>query len=606
MSSSRGALASTNVFYRYQLLKVSILAAIVGLMGGIAAEVLHSLIGLVTNLVYYQRVETHIVSPIDTPYPLLLIIGPAVGGLLIGVLARYGSPLVRGHGIPEAMEAILLHRSRISPKVALLKPLSAVFSIGSGQPFGAEGPIIQTGAALGSLLGQLFHTTPAERKVLLACGAAAGIAATFGTPIAAVILAIELLLFEFRTRSFVPLVIASTLATAVHIAILGSAPTFQAPTANFGSPINLIFFVGLGVLAGLLAAVLTRALYWIEDIFHHLPISTYLWPALGGLVVGVVGFAMPRLGFEGVDVFGPGYHVIESILQGQYAWHILLVMLLAKGAVWLISLGSGTSGGTLAPVFLIGAALGGMYGLVVSSLVPGMDAAPVAFAMAGMAAVFGSSTRATFTSIVFVFELTQDYQAILPVMIASVIANAIAHRLMKTTILTEQLRRRGVLVSHEYESDPLYLIPVRDVMVKEPVVIPAAMLAGDLMDKINRNEQPYSRHQALLIAGEDGRLAGIITRGDLLQSLSADEVSSEPVINIAATELVTAFPDESVRAALDRMLRADVGRLAVVDRNDERKIVGYLSRVSIIDAYRKRLHDEGSVEEGWLQSQLPR
>lgn len=342
----------------FRLIRVSVLAAVIGVLAGVAAELLHQLIGIVTNAAFYQRYSIEIVSPLDSPLGAFIIFIPAIGGLIVGLMARYVTPLVRGHGIPEAMEAVLRRNSRIPPKVAILKPISAAVSIGSGQPFGAEGPIIQTGAAIGSLLGQALHTTPAERKILLACGSAAGLAATFGTPIAAVIFAIELLLFEFRARSFIPLAIASTIATGIHMALLGKGPTFAVGTTDFGSPINLVLFLALGVLCGGAASLLTILLYRVEDAFHRLKVNTYLWPALGGLFVGVVGYLLPRVTYPGVDVFGPGYEVIGHILTGQYALNFMIVLMISKALVWLVSLGSGTSGGVLAPVFMIGAALG--------------------------------------------------------------------------------------------------------------------------------------------------------------------------------------------------------------------------------------------------------
>lgn len=587
----------------FNLIKVSILAALIGVMGGIAAELLHQLIGLVTNLVFYGRFETHIVSPLGSPLGAGIILIPAIGGLLIGLMARYGSPLVRGHGIPEAMEAVLLKRSKIPPKVALLKPISAAISIGSGQPFGAEGPIIQTGAAIGSILGQAFRTTTAERKVLLACGAAGGLAATFGTPIAAVIFAIELLLFEFRSRSFIPLVITCTIATGLHIALFGAEPIFAVASADFGSPINLAFFLILGIVCGLAAAGLTRLLYVVEDGFHRLPVNNYLWPAIGGLFVGLVGYSVQAFVMSGVDVFGPGYHMIRDILNGQYALGFLVVLLVTKSAVWLVSLGSGTSGGTLAPVFMIGAAIGGIFGLMVKALFPAVDVAPVAFAMAGMAAVFGSSTRATFASIVFVFEITQSYQSILPVMFASVIADAVVTRLMHTSLLTEQLRRKGVLVDHEYEADILGTVRVEAVMAVDPVVVNTAMSVRALIEGINNHDPHLTRRQALLVANEGGELQGIVTRNDLLKSLG--EITDETtVLEVCTEEVLTVYPDETVREALDRMLLAQVGRLPVVSRDNPRKIVGYLSRMSILEAHMKRLEDETEVEAGWLNARL--
>ncbi len=587
----------------YRLIMVSVLAAIIGVLAGIIAEVLDRLIGLVTNIAFFQRFSTELVSPLGNNLGPLVILVPAIGGLIIGLMARYGTELVRGHGIPEAMEAVLMKRSRIPPKVAILKPLSAAVSIGSGQPFGAEGPIIQTGAAVGSILGQILQTTAAERKVLLACGAAGGLAAIFGTPIAAVIFAIELLLFEFRGRSFIPLVIASTIATEVHITLFGPGPVFSVGAISFGSPANLAFFLVLGLICGLAALALTRGLYLIEDAFHHLHVNTYLWPAIGGLFVGVVAYLAPLIAYPGIDVFGPGYKVIGNILAGQYVVGFLIVLLLAKSAVWLVSLGSGTSGGTLAPVFMIGAAIGGIFGLLVKQLFPAMDAAPTAFAIAGMAAVFGSATRATFASIVFAFEMTQNYQAILPVMFACVIADAIASRLMKTSILTEQLRRSGVRVQHEYEADVLDMVEVEDVMVKDVVTVPQNVKVGDVIHKINEHDPRLTRHQALLIVDDKDELCGIITRGDLIKAMGRDQ-GENSVLEAGTADVIVAYPGDTVREALTRMLQQDIGRLPVVDPDNRKRILGYLSRAGIMAAYLKKLQEEQQVDPGWMRRPL--
>jgi H+/Cl- antiporter ClcA/CBS domain-containing protein len=585
----------------FRLLYISILAAIVGVLAGIAAEILDRLIGFVTNLAFYGRFSTELVPvgpALGTIGPLVIII-PAIGGLLIGLMARYGSELVRGHGIPEAMEAILLRKSKIPPKVALLKPLSAAISIGSGQPFGAEGPIIQTGAALGSVLGQALHTTAAERKVLLACGSAAGLAAIFGTPIAAVIFAIELLLFEFRARSFIPLAIAATIATEVHIVLFGAGPVFSVGAINFGTPVTLILFLLLGLLCGLAAMGLTRALYWLEDVYHRSHINTYLWPAIGGLFVGIVGYAIPKLTYGDIDVFGPGYAVIGAILASKYVFGFLLVLLVTKSAVWLVSLGSGTSGGVLAPVFLIGAAIGALFGLLVKAAFPGLDVVPAAFAMAGMAAVFGSATRATFASIVFAFEMTQNYQSILPVMFACVIAQVIVSSLTKTSILTEQLRRSGTLISHDYQADMLGMIPVKSVMTQDAVKIPAGMTIAALMERINAHDPSVTRHQSMLILDETGHLTGIVTRGDLLKAIEAGQ-TDDPVGQIASHDLIVTYPDESVREAMMKMLQYNIGRLPVVDPNATHELVGYLSRGSVINAHLRQISEEQDLETGWM------
>lgn len=584
---------------RYNLVKVSFLAAIIGIFVGIAAKLLHDLIGIVTNLLFYQEFHAEIVSPLGSPLGILIIFIPAIGGLLIGLMAKYGSSLVRGHGIPEAMEAILLNKSRISPKVAILKPISAAISIGSGQPFGAEGPIIQTGGAFGSVIGQLFHMTVAERKVLLACGAAGGLAATFGTPIAAVIFAIELLIFEFRTRSFIPLVISSTTATGFYIYIFGAKPIFSVPDITFGSPINLVLFMILGLLCGIAGIILTRSLYVFEDWFHRIPLNTYLHPALGGLFVGIVGYLLPKLTYPDMDIFGPGYYVIKNILNSDYTFGFLLILLISKSLVWLFCLSSGTSGGTLAPIFMIGASLGAIFGLIVSRIFPAMNVAPLAFSMAGMAAVFGSSTRATFASIIFVFEITQNYHAILPVMLASVIADAVATYYLPTSILTEQLRRKGTLVHHEYEASILNMIRVEAVMDKNPVLVPASMTVKNFAEAIQTNNPEFTGHQAVFVVDADQHLMGILTRGDLIKNLSnlSDELS---IADIATDKVLVTFPDESVSDAMARMLNADIGRLPVVKRDEPTKILGYLSRGNIINANLQRLQEESQVEAGWI------
>lgn len=595
---------SNKINSQFNILKVSLMAVLVGALAGVTAKLLHDLIGLVTHIVFYGELKAEIVSPLDSPLGIFIIFIPAIGGLIIGAMAKWGTPLVRGHGIPEAIEAILKNKSRISPRVALLKPLSAAISIGSGQPFGAEGPIIQTGGALGSVIGQLFHMTSSERKVLLACGAAGGLAATFNTPIAAIIFAIELLLFEFRTRSFVPLAISCAVATGIYIQIFGGTPIFTVPAMTFGHPLNLVFFLMLGGVCGGTGIVLTRSLYLIEDIFHRLPINTYLQPAIGGLFVGIVGFLVPNMLYPHVDVFGPGYYLIENILNAEYTVTFLLVLLFAKAAVWLVSLGSGTSGGTLAPIFMIGAIVGSLFGVLVSWLFPDLGIVPLAFAMAGMAAVFGSSTNATFASVIFVFEITQSYESILPVLITSVIADAIVTHYLPTSILTEQLRRAGILVHQEYESNILHMIHVESVMDKNPVLIPQTMPILKLVAGIKENSPELTRHQGIFIVDEHKKLVGVLTRGDLLRSLS--EITPENTVgDIVEKDAIITYPDESVEIAMLRMLDADIGRLPVISRDETQEVIGYLSRANIIESHMQRLQDETQAEAGWLSKYMP-
>src|SRR5271169_6031522 len=445
----------------FRMLLMSFLAAAIGLLAGMIAFVLYKLIGLFTNIFFYHRFVADFISARHNQLGLWVIPVPVIGGILIGFMAKYGSEKIKGHGIPEAMEAVMLNRSRIEPRVAILKPISAAIAIGTGGPFGAEGPIIQTGGALGSLVGQVLHTTASERKVLLACGAAAGMSATFNTPIAGVILAIELLLFEFKSRSFIPLVVASTLATAVHMRLLGAGPMFTVSPMDFGIPRALPFYLLLGVICGLAAVGFSKALYWTEDQFEKLPVNELWWPAIGALGLGIIGYFVPR-------VLGVGYDTIGDILNANLAWKLLLVVMVAKAVALVISLGSGTSGGLLAPMFMSSAAMGGIFAMGVDRVFPAANLSVGAFALVAMGAVFGAASRATFTFIIFAFEITRDYNSVLPLMLVSVIADGIAMFLMpKSSIMTEKLARRGMRIHTDYETDVLREVPVEDVMDRD-------------------------------------------------------------------------------------------------------------------------------------------
>jgi H+/Cl- antiporter ClcA/CBS domain-containing protein len=576
------------------MLLVSFLSAAIGLVAGLIAFALYKLIGLFTNLFFFHRWSTDFSSAQHNHLGWMVILTPVIGGLIVGVMAKYGTSKIKGHGIPEAMEAVLFNRSRIAPRVAILKPISAAIAIGTGGPFGAEGPIIQTGGAIGSLVGQVFHTTAVERKVLLACGAAAGMSATFNTPIAGVILAIELLLFEFKSRSFIPLVIASTLATAVHMQFLGTGPMFRVSAMDFAIPRGLPFYLVLGLICGLAAVAFSKLLYWVEDQFDRLPFDELWWPAIGALGLGIIGFFVPR-------VLGVGYDTISDILNGQLAWKILLVVMLAKAAALVVSLGSGTSGGLLAPCFMWSAAMGGIFAMVANHFVPGAHLSPAAFALVAMGAVFGAASRATFTFIIFAFEITRDYNSVLPLMLVSVIADGIAMLLMpNSSIMTEKLARRGLRVHQDYETDVLSQASVVDTMERELPTIPASTTVGALAKRIGLHDPAVARHEALLILDDAGKLAGIITRGDLLRALDEDSSGAMTVQQAGSTRLVVTHPDELVSEAAAKMLRHDVGRLPVVERTDHRHALGYLGRSGVMAARLRRLHDEQVREPGWL------
>jgi chloride channel protein, CIC family len=578
----------------FRMLLVSFLSAAIGLVAGLVALALYKLIGLFTNLAFFHRWSTSFASPQHNHLGWMVIVIPVIGGLIVGVMAKYGTSKIKGHGIPEAMEAVLFNRSRIAPRVAVLKPISAAIAIGTGGPFGAEGPIIQTGGAIGSLVGQTFHTTAVERKVLLACGAAAGMSATFNTPIAGVILAIELLLFEFKSRSFIPLVIASTLATAVHMQLMGLRPMFQVNPMDFAIPRALPFYLALGLICGIAAVGFSKLLYWVEDQFDKLPFDELWWPAVGALGLGIIACFVPR-------VLGVGYDTIGDILNGQLAWKLLLIVMLAKAAALAISLGSGTSGGLLAPCFMWSAAMGGIFATVSNHFFPGVHLSAAAFALVAMGAVFGAASRATFTFIIFAFEITRDYNSVLPLMLVSVIADGIAMLFMRdSSIMTEKLVRRGLRVQQDYETDVLSQARVEETMERELPSIPLGTKIGALADRIARHDPAVARHEALLILDDAGKLSGIITRGDLLRALDKDSSGAMTVQEAGSTRVVVTYADELVAEAAAKMLQSDIGRLPVVDRADESKVIGYFARSSVMAARLRRLRDEHVREQGWF------
>jgi chloride channel protein, CIC family len=583
---------------KFRLLLMSCLAAGIGLIAGGIAWILYKLIGLFTNLFFYHRFDTSFASAQMNHLGPWVIVTPVIGGLIVGFMAKYGSPKIKGHGIPEAMEAVMFNRSRIQPRVAILKPISAAIAIGTGGPFGAEGPIIQTGGAVGSLVGQVFHTTASERKVLLACGAAAGMSATFNTPIAGVVLAIELLLFEFKSRSFIPLVIASTLATAVHMMTLGTGPMFTVASVDFAVPRALPFYVLLGAICGLAAVGFSKLLYWVEDLFDLLPVDELWWPAIGALGLGIIGYFVPR-------VLGVGYDTISDILNAHLALKLLVIVMIAKAIAIVISLGSGTSGGLLAPMFMSSAALGGVFAMTINRLFPSANLAAGAFALVAMGAVFGSASRATFAFIIFAFEITRDYNAVLPLMLVSVIADGVAMLFMPTSsIMTEKLARRGLRIHQDYETDILQQVAVAETMDRDVPTIGATMKIAELAEGIARHDPAVSRHQGLFIVDHEGKLAGLITRGDVLRALDQDASGVLTVLEAGSKELVVTYPDELISEASDKMLYNDIGRLPVVRREDSRQLVGYLGRNGVMAARLKRLREEQVREPGWIPKPL--
>src|SRR5262245_58831211 len=444
-----------------RVMPLAALALVIGVAAAYVAAALLALIGFFTNLFFFQRWDTALVSPAGNQLGLLVVFVPVAGALVIGVMARYGSERIRGHGIPEAIEAILISGSRVEPKVALLKPLSSAISIGSGGPFGAEGPIIMTGGAFGSLIAQFFHLTSAERKPLLVAGAAAGMSATFAAPVASVMLAVELLLFEWKPRSLIPVALASVTAAAVRRHILGLGPVFPVPPhPAFIGGSALAACVLVGLLAGALSALLTAAVYASEDAFQHLPIHWMWWPAIGGLVIGIGGFFFPQ-------ALGVGYDVIGGLLQGDMPLRIIAGVLVVKSIIWAVSFGSGSRGGVLAPLLMIGGALGGLETMILPWEGVGF------WPLISMGAILGGTMRSPLTAVIFALELTHDVNILLPLLLAVTIAHGFTVLTLRRSILTEKVSRRGFHLSREYAIDPLEIIFVREVMRRNVVVLPA-------------------------------------------------------------------------------------------------------------------------------------
>jgi CIC family chloride channel protein len=557
------------------------LAIVVALAAGGIAQLLTRLIGLFTNLFFYGRLSATFVSPAGNHLGKWVIVVPVVGGVLVGLLARYGSRAIRGHGIPEAMEQVLTNESRIPARVTFLKPLSAALSIGTGGPFGAEGPIIATGGALGSLLGQWVHTNPQERKTLLAAGAAAGMAATFGSPVSAVLLAVELLLFEYRPRSLIPVSLAAAVATAVRYTFVGSGAVF--PMHDLQQPTGgaLAAYIGIGALVGVAAVLVTRAVYAVEDGFEKLPIHWMWWPALGAIAVGVVGYFAPR-------TMGVGYDNIEGIVGGTITGWAMVWLCAMKLVSWSISLGSGTSGGTLAPLFTIGGGLGAVLGVGVAALLPSLGVDPRIAALVGMASIFAGASRALLTSVVFAFETTRQPIGLLPLLGGCAAAYLISCLAMRNSIMTEKIARRGVHVAGEYVADFLSSRPLREHMSTSVVTFAADDTLATARAFLASGDG-IARHQGFPLVDVEGRVVGVLTRRDLTNPARGDD---EPLRALVRRPPVVLHEDSNLRDAVDQMARTGVGRLPVVSRAG--LLVGIVSRSDLLYAEAKRLAEAES------------
>ena len=569
-----------------RLLPMTAMAIVIGAMSACLAYALVWLIGSITNLAYYHRLSSALVSPAANTLGWWAVLVPMVGGLIVGLMARYGSERIRGHGIPEAMEAILIGRSRMDAKVAVLKPISSAISIGTGGPFGAEGPIIMTGGAFGSLFAQAFHMSSAERKTLLVAGASAGMAAIFATPVAALLIAVELLLFEWKPRSFVPVAAACVVAYLLRLPLLGAAPIFPVAQHEVLNGSELGVALAVGVVAGLGSAGLTALVYGAEDIFAKLPFHYMWWPLIGGAVIGLGGLLQPR-------ALGVGYDTIRDLLSGQMIGAFVLGLLVTKAVIWSIALGSGTSGGVLAPLLIMGGALGALEGRWLSI------GDPALWAMISMAAMMGGTMRSPLTAIAFLLELTHDVELLPGLLVGCVAAHAVTVLLMKRSILTEKVARRGYHVVREYSVSPLARFRVEDVMERDVPTIPADVYGADIVRRLLLQDPVFGRRHSWPLVDSSGGLVGILTRGDLLQALN-DAEDDFTILEIGNSSPVVAHPDDQLEDALNLMLRLNVSHLPIVDRNEPTRLLGMLNRSSIATAYRSALDEEDAIEPSVL------
>ncbi len=568
-----------------QVIPISLMAVAIGGIASLVAWFLLNLINFFTDVFYYGRFTMAAASPAANHLGVFAVAMPVLGGLIVGLMARFGSDKIRGHGIPEAVESILTNGSRVPPKLAILKPLSAAISIGSGGPFGAEGPIIMTGGAFGSLIAQFFHLTSAERKTLLVAGAAAGMSAVFATPVAGVLLAVELLLFEWKPRSAIPVALASATAATARGYLLGYGPLFPVPSHTaFIGPFGLLGCVFAGLAAGLLGYVLTNGVYAAEDLFHKLPMHWMWWPAIGGVFVGIGGLIFPH-------ALGVGYDTIGLLLKGDVPMQILLGVLLVKSAIWIISLGSGTSGGVVAPLLMTGAALGGVEALFLPHFGQGF------WALASMGATLAATMGCPFTGAIFAIELTHDFNMLLPLLVTCFVAYAFAVLTLKRSILTEKIARRGLHLSREYATDPLETMFVREVMQTDPVVLPANACAAEALKKVTSVRQSGRGQNLFPIVDSKKRIVGVISRHDLSDLVTDPVGKTQTTLGQIATQIpVIAFADEPLRVVVYRMAETGFKRLPVVNAPDGRTIIGMISLDDLPRARRRFLQEERTRE----------
>jgi CIC family chloride channel protein len=544
---------------------------LVGSGGGFGAVVFRWLILKFKNLFF---IDGEKVLSFMGPYYVIII--PALGGLIVGLLVYFFAKEARGHGVPEVMSSVLVGGGKIRPRVAAVKALASSVCIGSGGSVGREGPIIQIGSALGSAIGQLFKLTEEKTKTLVGCGAAAGIAATFNSPLGGIFFALEVILREYGLRNFSSVVLSSVTATVISRHFLGNQPAFQLPPFELYNVTDFIYYLVFGFITALIAWLFIKVLYKSEDLFNQIRMPEYLKPVLGGLSIGIIGIKFPQ-------IFGVGYEVIEASIKGQLVLWIIIALVFLKILATSLTLGSGGSGGIFAPSLYMGALLGEAFGLIVHKIIPGTVIPPGAFALVGMASVFAGTSQAPMSAILLLFEMTGNYKILPPLMITCVLSAMLVRGMSKYSIYTLKLVRRGIDVERHFDGDMMESITVTEAMLKDVITVSQGDTVTDVGLKIKS-----TNHRGFPVLGTDGLLMGIVTRADINKALAAGAAQA-PVETIMNTSLIVCYPDESLKTALHKMATKNIGRVPVVERGNERHLIGILTRKSLITAYNKTL-----------------
>ncbi len=568
-----------------------LLALIVGLASAAGVWLFKWLIDLVHRLAFDQLGAA--LQPLGGWTVVLL---PVLGGLVVGLLLRFFIGEERHHGVAGIMEAVALAGGRLRYKRVPAKAVAAAISIGSGASVGPEDPSVQIGSNLGSMFGQWLHLSDERMRALVAAGAASGIAAAFNAPIAGVFFALEIVLGEITGGALGMVVLSAVISAVFTQAVAGPEPAFHVPAYAFNSAWELPFYLGLGLLAGPIAALYVRLLYIAQDVFHdRIKAPRWLKPAIAGLLVGVVGIFLPQ-------IFGVGYETIGGILLGEnLGIALLLGLMLAKLVLTPVSIAGGFPGGVFAPSLFIGATLGGAFGQLVSQLFPQLGVAPAAFAMVGMAALLAGAVHAPLTAILLLFEMTRDYRIILPLMFAVVVSLLLSQRLQRDSVYTLGLARKGIRLARGRDVDVMESVQVGDVMLRETFALPVDFPVEALAERFLQT----GRH-GFAVASADGNLYGIVSVEDYRHALTGEygAVEQLTVRDIATRDLITAFPDETVGAALRRMSPRDLSRLPVVARDDPRRLLGMVRRSDIVRSYEVALSRHAALRHQVYQTRL--